>query len=278
MVVEKIMGKFLLAAALLTSLSSFATENDAELLNKIDRLENQILALESKQSAGSIAPVSENNASIHSRLLELEEKMRDLNGKFDTVDHQVQQLTQKVQNLATDVDLRFNQHKPVSPPVESTSTAVVTAPAPIASLTPAPVEFKQQSAPGDDLADQLTKYNEMIGSGEYKKALAGLEKFVVEHKVNEKSGEAYYLMGLAYSKQKLNDKAAINYLKSYKNYPGNVKAADSLLRLSSALTQLNKKTKACEILNKLETEYPGRSDANKQKSAEAMDKLKCKTS
>lgn len=252
-----------------------ATASDAVLLDKIEHLENRILSLETQKSGQTTSPG--NDAPTHTRLLELEEKMRELNGKLETIEHEYKILTQKTQNLATDVDMRFSQQKqPLAPNPAPTEhkESVNTDQTNLTQDTPAAAEFKPQNN-SNELEDQLTKYNEMISNGEYNKAIAGLEKFVVTHKMKQQAGEAYYLIGIANTKLKQNDKAAINFLKSYKTYPENIKAADSLLRLSSVLVQLNKKTKACEILQKLDNEYPDRSSANKQKTAEAKAKLKC---
>jgi tol-pal system protein YbgF len=245
--------------------SAYAVSNSNEpLLDKIDRLENQILLLEKKiedlKYAQAQTSSAANNASLHSRLLAVEEKMRELNGKFEYSDHTFQQILERIRNLSADVDYRFRQLE------QKHNTQPITSPIPTSGLEP---NISQETSP-------LVQYQELINKAQYSQAINGLEKYITNNKNSTYAGEAYYLLGTAYTKQKLYDKAAINYLKGYKNYPTNHKAADSLLDLANALTKLNKKDKACNILDKLEKEYPNRSSVNKQQTIEMVGKLGCK--
>lgn len=262
-----------------------AYAQDPAMIDRVDRLENKLMAMESNHNPPQAVQLNHDNVnhnphndpSLHSRLLELEEKMRDLNGKYESSQHEIKILTDKLQNLASDVEMRFKMNQSSNSSAVSSDHKLSTSASEIASAT-APVQPTSSTTTQtseEKLLDQLTDYNEMIGKGEYSKAAAQLEKFVVAHKNQEIAGEAYYLLGNAYAKQKLHDKAAVSYLKSYKNYPGNNKAPDSLLRLSYSLNQLGKKAKACEMLKKLDQEYPGRSETNQQKTKEAKAKFQC---
>ena len=245
---------------LLSSFSAYAATGNERLLDKIDRLENQTLLLEKKvtdlkhEQMDQTSSAS-NNASLHSRLLALEEKMRELNGKFEYSDHTFQKILERMNKLSADVDYRFKQLEQGRSIADS-------------SINRLPIENNPQNE------NSLGKYQEMINNGQYSKAVAALEGYVNNSK-NSKIGEAYYLIGTAYSKQKLYDKAAISYLKGYKNYPNNPKAADSLLDLASALSKLNKVTKTCAILSKLEAEYPNRDSVAKQKTIAIVNRLAC---
>jgi len=70
--------------------------------------------------------------------------------------------------------------------------------------------------------------------------------------------------------------AAMNYLKSYKKAPQGLKASDALLKLALSLGSLNKKQEACNMLGKLDAEFPTRSEASMQRTKEAKANLKCK--
>lgn len=261
-----IIKRCIVLCVLLTSFSAYAISDNERLLDKIDRLENQILLLEKKvedlkhEQTDQTSSAS-NNASLHSRLLAVEEKMRELNGKFEYSDHTFQQILERIRNLSADVDYRFKQLEQGRTNVQSTVNP---------SMSPLPVG----NNPQNDMS--LIKYQEMINKGQYSQAIAALQNYVDNNTKNNQAGEAYYLIGTAYSKQKLYDKAAINYLKGYKSYPNNGKAADSLLDLAGALSKLNKVTKACAILNKLEVEYPNRDSANKQRTIDLVARLACK--
>jgi tol-pal system protein YbgF len=255
----------IILCVLLVSFTAYAANDNELLLDKIDRLENQVLLLEKKVSdlkhsqadqndqTGSIS----NDASLHSRLLAIEEKMRELNGKFEYSDHTFQQILERIRNLSADVDYRFKQMEQGNSHNQPLATS----------------SLKENNSQNNN---SLDKYQEMINKGQYSKAITALQGYIDSHSKSDQAGEAYYLIGAAYSKQKLYDKAAINYLKGYKSYPKNPKAADSLLDLATALSKINKVTKACDILNKLEKEYPDRNSDNKQKTVDLAGKLACK--
>ena len=72
------------------------------------------------------------------------------------------------------------------------------------------------------------------------------------------------------------NKAAINYLQSYKKYPKGSKAPDALLKLSYSLASLNKNKEACSMLEKLELEFPKRPISSTKRSKDARIKFHCK--
>ncbi|MDP4709545.1 MAG: tol-pal system protein YbgF [Rickettsiaceae bacterium] len=72
------------------------------------------------------------------------------------------------------------------------------------------------------------------------------------------------------------DKAAINYLQSYKKYPTGSKAPDALLKLAYSLASLNKNKEACSMLEKLETEFPKRPISSIKRTSDAKSKFRCK--
>ena len=72
------------------------------------------------------------------------------------------------------------------------------------------------------------------------------------------------------------NQSAINYLKSYKEYPKGSKAADALLKLSLSLGSLNKSKEACSVLDKLDSEFPNRPANSLKRSVEAKNKFSCK--
>jgi TolA-binding protein len=72
------------------------------------------------------------------------------------------------------------------------------------------------------------------------------------------------------------DKAAINYLKGYKQFPKGAKASDSLLKLALTLGELKKKTEACSMLSRLETEFPNRPATSIKRTKDAKVKFGCK--
>ncbi len=87
---------------------------------------------------------------------------------------------------------------------------------------------------------------------------------------------AYFWYGETFAKRNIFDKAAVNYLKGYKQDPKGAKASDSLLKLALSLGSLNKHQQACAILNKLEVEFPSRAMTSVTRTKEAQTKFGCK--
>jgi tol-pal system protein YbgF len=87
---------------------------------------------------------------------------------------------------------------------------------------------------------------------------------------------AYFWYGESFFRRNLFQKAAINYLKGYKQSPKGVKASDSLLKLALSLGGLKKMQEACSILNQLETEFPKRATSSVKRAKDASTKFGCK--
>jgi len=71
------------------------------------------------------------------------------------------------------------------------------------------------------------------------------------------------------------NRAAINYLQSYKKHPKSSKSPDALLKLSYSLASLNKNKEACSMLEKLELEFPQRPISSIKRANEAKKKFYC---
>jgi tol-pal system protein YbgF len=100
--------------------------------------------------------------------------------------------------------------------------------------------------------------------------------FIKNYPNSSLQSNAYFWYGETFFRRNMFDKAAINYLKGYKQFPKSTKAADSLLKLALSLGGLNKKGEACSILSKLEAEFPSRPVASIKKTKDAKIKFGCK--
>ncbi len=101
-------------------------------------------------------------------------------------------------------------------------------------------------------------------------------EFLKNYPTNPLVSNAYFWYGESFFKRNIFDKAAINYLKGYKQAPKGPKASDSLLKLALALGSLNKNQEACSILSKLEAEFPSRASTSITRAKEAKIKFGCK--
>lgn len=100
--------------------------------------------------------------------------------------------------------------------------------------------------------------------------------FMKDYPKSSMQSNAYFWYGETFFKRNMFDKAAINYLKGYKQYPKGSKAADSLLKLALSLGELKKKTEVCTMLAKLEAEFPSRPASSIKRAKDAKVKFGCK--
>ncbi len=101
-------------------------------------------------------------------------------------------------------------------------------------------------------------------------------EFIEEYPKGQFLSNAYFWYGESFYKQKIYDKAALNFLKSYKIAPKGPKASDALFKLASSLKELKKIPDACSMLNKLDEEFSGRPAASIKKADDLRKQMKCK--
>lgn len=132
---------------------------------------------------------------------------------------------------------------------------------------------------GGNIAKDKPLYDLALASFKENKLMEAEKKFAEFLKNFPNSplvSNAYFWYGETFSKRNMFDKAAINYLKGYKQAPKGAKASDSLLKLAVALGSLNKNQQACSILNKLDAEFPSRTISSVTRAKEAKIKFGCK--
>ena len=130
-----------------------------------------------------------------------------------------------------------------------------------------------------DVAQDKKQYDLALASlkdSNLKEAENKFHAFLENYPNSKLRSNAYFWYGEVFFKQKIYDKASINYLKGYKQFPKGPKASDSLLKLALSLGELNKKKEACNIINKLETEFISRSASSMKRTKDAKIKFGCK--
>jgi tol-pal system protein YbgF len=100
-------------------------------------------------------------------------------------------------------------------------------------------------------------------------------EFIQKFPNSKLQSNAMFWYGESFYRREIFNKAAINFLKTYKKYPKGSKAADSLLKLSFSLASLNKNKEACSMLNKLKSEFPKRPISSIKRAKDAREKFGC---
>lgn len=115
-----------------------------------------------------------------------------------------------------------------------------------------------------------------LKDGEFEEAEKKFADFIKNNPSTKLQSNATFWYSESFYRREIFDKAAINYLKSYKKYPKGEKASDALFKLADSLAHLEKDQEACSMLAKLESEFPNRSVDSMHRAREISDKLHCK--
>jgi tol-pal system protein YbgF len=115
-----------------------------------------------------------------------------------------------------------------------------------------------------------------LKDGEFEIAEKKFAEFIENYPSSKLQSNATFWYSESFYRREIFDKAAINYLKSYKKYPKGDKASDALFKLADSLAHLDKGQEACSMLAKLESEFPNRSVDSMHRAREISDKLHCK--
>ncbi len=198
----------------------------------------------------------------------MQREIQAMNGKIENLEHIIKTLQEKL----TSTEAEKKEEKP---------------------------DHSAQSAETQD-KEKASSLNEANNQAHTKEATKGLEKqkydialaalksndiatasqkfaeFIEEYPKGQFLSNAYFWYGESFFKQKIYDKAALNFLKSYKTSPKGPKASEALFKLASSLKELKKTPDACSMLNKLDEEFPGRAAASIKKADDLKKQMKCK--
>lgn len=97
-----------------------------------------------------------------------------------------------------------------------------------------------------------------LKSKNYEAAELNFASFLDKYKNHKLTSNAQFWYGMSLYSQQNYDKAALQFLKNYQQFPKSFKAADSLYKLAASLNEIDKHEEACLMLKKLKTEYPSR--------------------
>jgi tol-pal system protein YbgF len=101
-------------------------------------------------------------------------------------------------------------------------------------------------------------------------------EFIEKYPKSTMLGNAYFWYGEVFFKRNNFEKAAINYLKCYKQFPKGAKAPDALLKLALSLGEMKKIKEACAMLTKLDQEFKDRAASSIKRTKDARNKYGCR--
>ncbi len=109
----------------------------------------------------------------------------------------------------------------------------------------------------------------------YAAAQTAFEEFLNRYPKDSLAGNAQYWLGEAHFVRGEYKAAAGAFLKGYKDYAGNARAADSLLKLAMSLDRLGQKDGACSSYSELSTRFPDAPDNVKMRAKSERQRIGC---
>lgn len=271
-------SKQLLVAVLLAALPlggagmAFAqsgTPDMRSLSNRLDRIENELSDLQRQTYSGGAptgAPRSldggTGSADLQSRVLELEEQVRSLNGRLEEANHRASSAERQLELFKADVDLRFQDLAGGgaggggAPAVREEGSGAP------AQLSPPPAGGEAPAASGASVLPSGTpeaQYDfaiDLMKRGQYDQARQAFQEFLQVHPNHNLAGNAQYWLGETYYAQNDFKRAGDAFLTGYTTYASSNKAPDSLLKLGMSLAALGNKDAACTVWGELGSRFP----------------------
>lgn len=129
-----------------------------------------------------------------------------------------------------------------------------------------------------DISEDKRDYDIALGllkEKRYKEAENKFSTFIRKHPNSRLQSNAIFWYAESFYQQGIYNKAAVHFLKGYKEHPKGSKAADSLLKLSFSLSKLGKNQEACNMLAKLDSEFASRPASSIKRANELKDQIGC---
>ncbi|MBL8659660.1 MAG: tol-pal system protein YbgF [Rhodospirillales bacterium] len=281
-------------ASVLFAAPGYAQYGDpASLRNRVEQLEQQLKALQGGTGGGPAA------ARMEVRQSESEEELRALTGRVEDLNYQVQQLSEKLDKLAADIDYRLNQAgapqetqpgatpslmppPPPSPaearqpgPVQGSSGQTVPGrePRPLGSIAPGAADAA--GAPAETPKQEYAQAYDLLRRGQYEQAASAFSAFLDRHPSDPLAENARYWLGESFYARGDYARAVDVFVQGYQANKTGAKAPDTLLKLGMSLSALGKAKEACATFRELAKAFPDASPAVKEKEAQESRRAGC---
>lgn len=235
---------------------------------------------------------------LEMRISGVEEQMRGLTGKVEQVDYMLRRMDQILRRMQEDYEIRFaeleknnrqsatipvkaaQQQEPAEPrgPVVGTLGSVNVRDGQVTGGSVAPQSPALPAKPADYGLTAQEQYDHAFGllrQADYAAAETAFQGFMDKHSKSKLVNNAkYWYAETFYVRGKYGD-AAVAFAEAYQHNPRGAKAPDSLLKLSMALSSLNKKKDACGALIALKAKHPKAAKSIRKRAAQERRRLKC---
>jgi tol-pal system protein YbgF len=295
---QLLMAAMVVAVVSLAGDGAFAQSSDVSALSdKLARLQADLKDLQRYVYSGGPLPESTASATagtggettaaqVEVRLAEMDQVVRAMRGQIEELGFRVASLEKRMDRLVADLDMRLTALERggvagvqpgatgvVEPSAGAGAATVEPGSGSLGALPEAEPETTaalpaEEPLPPGSVMDQYNYAFGLLSNAEYDKAERALGQFIEAHPDDPLAGNALYWLGETYFVRGDYNRAAVTFLRGYREFPEGTKAPDNLLKLGVALGKLDKKTEACATFAELAKKFPNAS-ATIQKKAEA---------
>ena len=248
-----------LLASTMPAVAQVESREGIALQNQILELRRQMQALQDQANRGGGSPTnlgraypqpstggSDLVAQLLSRVDALEEQVRQLRGRVDETQNEVQRqgadLGKRIDDMAFQAQSpRGGPPSPTVSPQPPSSLGAAAAPSAPARRTP---ELVMQEG------------NAALARRDYPAAEQAAREVLTSNRTSPRAYDAQFLLAQALIGQHQYSQAAIAYDDTYNRSRKGAHAPDALLGLANSLIAINEKKAACDTLAKLHGEYP----------------------
>jgi TolA-binding protein len=273
--VKSLVAHLIVVLALLTMAAPARAQVESRegiaLQNQILELRRQLQTLQEQAARGGGNPTylgrapyspppagsSDLVAQLLSRVDALEEQVRQLRGRIDETQNEVQRqgadLSKRIDDMAFATQSPQGARAPG--PLSKPAQAVPPSPPPGSGSPPVPpVAPPPPARRTPELS--LQEGNAAYARRDYAGAEQAAREVLTGSRTSPRAYDAQFLLAEALMGQRQYSQAAIAYDDTYNRARKGAHAPDALLGLANALIAINEKKAACDSLGKLRSEYP----------------------
>lgn len=216
---------------------------------------------------------SQNLADLVYQVQLLKQEVQRLNGELELQKHAMDAMNKRQRDLYLDIDQRLSRLQP-----GAAGTVAGTPPAlPVAPVTPAPQQppaaqpapapamaaVKPPSAPLDPKkeAEAYQDAFNLLKQGRYNESIKAFKQFLATYSGGNYEDNAQYWLAEASYVNRDFDAALSDFNKVLTNYPQSSKVPGAMLKMGYIYYEQQAWDKARDILKRLQTEYPGSTEA-----------------
>lgn len=258
-----VVASFLLAASVAPVDAQVDSREGIALQNQIYQLRQELRAAEDqigRGGSGNRAPAyapppqqlggSDLLAQLLTRVDALEDQVRQLRGRIDETQNQLQRqnedLGKRIDDLAFQINPRAAQQNSAPPEYPGPGPAAAT-------LQPPPPPRPPSGPRTPEVA--LREGTAALARRDYPNAEAAARE-VLSNRTSPRAYDARLLLAQALAGQRQNAQAAIAFDDAYNSSRKGSHAQDALLGLAGSLAAINEKKAACDTLTRLRTDFP----------------------